>query len=295
MTASSPLTRCSNIGSPRNNEAAPQFGRARASYRILSGVRKGKKMQSPLPYIGGKSKLSETIISMMPEHDAYCEVFCGAGWVFFRKEPSKYEVINDLDSDLICLYRVLQHHLEEFMKQFKWLLVSRELWEDFKRQQVAGGLTDIQRAAHYYYLQRLCFGGRVKGRAYGTAPLHQPRINLLRMEEDLSEVHLRLARVTIENLPWQDFVKRYDKGRTLFYLDPPYFKAPYYEHNLELPDYTEMAAILGHVKSRFILSINDVPEMRQAFHAFHIKPVSLKYMVAKEGQTQAKELLITNY
>jgi len=109
-------------------------------------------MKSPIPYIGGNSKLADTIIKMIPEHQAYCEVFCGAAWVFFRKEPSKYETINDLDSDLVTFYRILQHHLEEFLRQFKWLLSSREWFEDFKRQQEAGGLTDIQRAARYYYL-----------------------------------------------------------------------------------------------------------------------------------------------
>lgn len=295
MITASPLTRCTNIGSPHISEAAPQPGRTRASYSIRTWVRKGEAMQSPLPYIGGKSKLSETIIDLMPDHDAYCEVFCGAGWVFFRKEPSRFEVINDLDSDLICCYRVLQHHLEEFLRQFKWMLCSREFFEDFKRQQVSGGLTDIQRAARYYYLQRLCFGGRVKGRTFGAGPMHRPRINLLRLEEELSEVHLRIAQVTIENLPWQEFLKRYDKGRTLFYLDPPYYKAPYYRHNLDLADYQEMAVLLGQVKSKFILSINDVPEMRQAFHALHIRPVTLKYSVSKEGTTLGKELLITNY
>ena len=198
-------------------------------------------MNSPLAYIGGKSKLAETIIKMIPAHKAYCEVFAGAAWVFFRKEPSKYEFINDLDSDLVCFYRVLQNHLEEFLKQFKWLLTSREWWEDWKRQQEAGGLTDIQRAARYYYLQRMCFGGRVKNRTFGTNQLHRPRINLLRIEEDLSEVHLRLATVSIENLSWHEFIKRYDRPETFFYLDPPYYKLPYYNHNLELEDYQHMA------------------------------------------------------
>ena len=142
--------------------------------------------------------------------------------MFFRKEPSKYEVINDLDSDLVAFYRVLQHHLEEFLKQFKWLLCSREWFEDFKKQQAAGGLTDIQCAARYYYLQRLCFGGRVRGRTFGPAPEHSPRINLLRMEEELAEVHLRLTRVSIENLPWSQFLAAYDRPRTFFCLDPPY-------------------------------------------------------------------------
>lgn len=252
-------------------------------------------MNSPLAYIGGKSKLSKTIIDMMPDHRAYCEVFAGAAWVFFRKEPSKYETINDLDSDLVCFYRVLQNHLEEFLKQFKWLLSSREWFEDWKRQQAARGLTDIQRAARYYYLQRLCFAGRVRARTFGTGPMHRPRINLLRLEEELSEVHLRLSGVTIEHLTWQDFVKRYDRDHTLFYLDPPYYKAPFYAHNLELEDYKEMAEILAAIKANFILSINDHPEMRGAFDRFNIKPVELKYSASAGKQTIGRELIISNF
>jgi len=252
-------------------------------------------MNSPLSYIGGKSKLSETIIKMIPEHRAYCEVFVGGAWVFFRKEPSKYETINDLDSDLVCFYRVLQNHVEEFLKQFKWLLSSREWFLDWKRQQVAGGLTDIQRAARYYYLQRHSFGGRVRARTFGTGPLHRPRINLLRIEEELSEIHLRLSTVTIENLSWQEFIKRYDRPETFFYCDPPYYKAPYYEHNLYIKDYQEMAAILAGLKGKFILSINDLPEMREIFSGFNIKPVELKYSVSKGPLTEAKELLISNF
>ncbi|MBW2606150.1 MAG: DNA adenine methylase [Deltaproteobacteria bacterium] len=252
-------------------------------------------MNSPFAYIGGKSKLSDTIIKMIPEHRAYCEVFAGAAWVFFRKEPSKYEAINDLDSELIAFYRVLQHHLEEFLKQFKWLLSSREWFFDWKRQQEAGGLTDIQRAARYYYLQRHTFGGRVKNRTFGTAPMSRPRINLLRMEEELSEVYLRLATVVIENLSWQEFIQRYDREETFFYLDPPYYKFPYYQHNLELDDYQKMAEILSGIKAKFILSINDHREIRSIFNSFNMKPVSLKYTVAVKKSKTGKELLISNF
>ncbi len=252
-------------------------------------------MNSPLAYVGGKSRLSKTIIELIPEHKTYCEVFAGAGWVFFRKDESKYEVINDLDSDLISFYRVLQFHLEEFLKQFKWLLASREWFKDWKNQQKAGGLTDIQRAARYYYLQRLSFGGKVKGRVFGTGAETLPKINLLRMEEELSQVHLRCARVTIENLPYQEILKRYDKPKTFFYLDPPYWKAPCYEHNMEsLDDFREMAELLGNIKGKFILSINDLPEIREVFKGFHIRPVTLGYSLARKEATVGKELLVAN-
>ena len=252
-------------------------------------------MTSPLPYIGGKSRLAKDIISRFPEHETYCEAFAGAAWVFFTKEPGRFEVINDLDDDLVAFYRVLQYHLNEFAQQFKFLLASRTWFEDYKRQAEAGGLTDIQRAARYYYLQRLCFGGRPKGRVFGTGPMHRPRINLIRLEEGLSDAHLRLANATIEHLPWDQFVVRYDRPGTFFYLDPPYYLAPYYRHNFVLPDFERMADVLAGVKGKFLLSINDMPEMREVFKRFNIEAVSLKYSAAKNGATVGRELLIRNY
>lgn len=249
-------------------------------------------MKSPLVYVGGKSILAKQIIDLIPKHTVYVEVFAGAGWVFFKKEPSKSEVLNDLDSDLVSFYRVLQSHLEEFLKQFKWLLQSREWFEDWKEQLEARGLTDIQKAARYYYLQRLCFGGKVKGRTFGVSPERPLRINLVRMEEELSEVHLRLSKVMIENLPWDEVIKRYDRPETFFYLDPPYYKAPCYKHNFyELEDYIKIADVLRGIKGSFILSLNDHPDIREVFKGFRIVPVKLNYSVGKKKAT-GEELII---
>jgi DNA adenine methylase len=253
-------------------------------------------MNSPLCYVGGKSQLRDKICSLIPEHATYCEGFVGAGWVFFHKEPSRYETLNDLDGDLISLYRVVQNHLEEFIKQFKWLLSSRQWWEEWNRQQEAGGLTDIQRAARYYYIQRHAFGGKVGGRTFAASQERPPRINLLRLEEEMSAMHLRMARVTVENLDWKVLVQRYDRPATFFYLDPPYYKAPVYKHNfLKLEDYSGMADTLASIKGKFLLSINDLPEIRQVFKRFKIEGTSVRYSVNSKKPLVAKELLVRNY
>ena len=248
-------------------------------------------MKSPLVYVGGKSILSKQIIPMIPQHSIYCEVFAGAGWIFFKKEPAKNEILNDLDSDLISFYRILQNHLEEFLRQFKWLLQSREWFDDWKDQLDGRGLTDIQRAARYYYLQRLCFGGKVSSRNFGVSPERPRRINLVRLEEELSEVHLRLSGVVIENLSWENFISRYDRPGTFFYLDPPYFEAPCYKHNLVYEDYVKLADVLKSIKGSFILSLNDHPKMRDVFKNFDVKPVQLNYSVGTE-KTTGSELII---
>jgi DNA adenine methylase len=255
-------------------------------------------MKSPLSWVGGKSRLASQIIDLIPEHKHYGEAFAGAGWVFFRKDPSRFESLNDINGDLVSFYRVLQNHLEEFCKQFRFILSSRETFEDFKEQMEVGGLTDIQRAARFYYLQRLCFGGKVSGRTYGVDVNGLPRINLIRMETDLSEVHLRLSRVTVENLPWKQYISRYDRADTFFYLDPPYYGTEhFYGRGLfSKADFIQLAETLACIKGKFLLSLNDCPEVREIFSRFEMRATSAKYTVGGgKRQKTAGEVFILNY
>ena len=123
-------------------------------------------MNSPLNYTGGKSRLAKRIISRFPTHTCYCEVFAGAAWVFFGKEPSKVEVLNDRDGEVINLFRVVQNHYEEFVKQFKYYVVSRKLFEIIKRQDPFT-LTDIQRAVKCFYIMKTSFAGKLISPNFG--------------------------------------------------------------------------------------------------------------------------------
>jgi len=89
---------------------------------------------------------------------------------FFRKDPAKVEVLNDINGDIVNLYRVVQHHLEEFVRQFKWALTSRKLFE-WTKSVPPETLTDIQRAARFYYLQKTSFGGYVEKKTFGYATI----------------------------------------------------------------------------------------------------------------------------
>lgn len=121
-----------------------------------------------VPWIGGKRRLAKHIVPLFPQHSCYVEPFAGAAAIFFLKEPVKVEVLNDVNSELINLYRVVQHHLDEFVRQFRWALTSRELFGWLKETPPAT-LTDIQRAARFFYLQKLAFGakGRVADLRHG--------------------------------------------------------------------------------------------------------------------------------
>lgn len=248
------------------------------------------------PYVGGKAKLAKTIIEKFPEHRCYVEVFAGAANIFLRKEPSKVEVINDINKEIITLYRVVQNHLEEFVRYFKWALVSRD---EFYRQRKVfpDTLTDIQRAVRFYYVQKSCFAGRVDSPSFGYSKTVPPRFNLLRVEEELSSVHLRLARAVIECLPYGDILERYDTPDTLFYLDPPYEGVEHYygRGTFSKADYPALADILQKMKGRFILSIKDSPYIRDAFAGFKMEEVPITYTAARDAGKAGAELIITNF
>lgn len=252
-------------------------------------------MKSPLSYVGGKSRLANQIIARFPEHICYCEVFAGAGWVFFRKEPSKVEVLNDRDEDLVNLYRIVQHHFEEFVKQFKYAVISRKIFEIHKRQDYFT-LTDIHRAVKYFYLLKTSFSSRQT--SFGIATTDPSNLNLLSLEEDILQMHWRLARVTIENLDWKDCIKRYDRAHTLFYLDPPYYGTKDYKYNFREEDFSALASILAHIKGKFVLSLGDHPLMRKLFESFKIRALTVKYSTARKEEARGdtkQELLITNF
>jgi len=84
-------------------------------------------MSSPIiPWMGGKRRLADRLTPLFPPHECYVEVFAGGGALYFlRPQPAPVEVLNDINGDLVTLYRVVQNHLEEFVRQFKWALSNR--------------------------------------------------------------------------------------------------------------------------------------------------------------------------
>lgn len=253
--------------------------------------------QPIIPWLGGKRRLADRLMPLFPQHECYVEVFCGGAAIYFlRPYPAPVEVLNDINGELVNLYRVVQHHLEEFVRQFKWSLSSRQVFEWMKETNTKP-LTDIQRAARFFYLQQHAFGGKVDGQNFGTATT-APTINLLRIEENLSAAHLRLAQgTTIENLSWHECVKRYDRPHTFFYCDPPYWQVEGYGVPFGFEQYEQMAEAMLMIKGKMMISINDHPDIRRAFDGLTMHDLGIKYSVANShGQpVESRELVITNY
>ena len=119
---------------------------------------------------------------------------------------------------------------------------------------------------------------------------------LLRIEEKLSAAHLRLTHAYIENLDWEECIRRYDRSHTLFYLDPPYWQTEGYGVDFPLRQYERMAEILSTIKGKAILSINDHPDMRAIFKRFPMQTVAMQYSVGDGGKAAKRsELIITSW
>ncbi len=145
------------------------------------------------------------------------------------------------------------------------------------------------------YLQRLAFGGKVAGQNFGVDVRSSAGFNLTRLAPLLDDIHDRLAGVTIESLDWLAFIDRYDRPETLFYLDPPYWgcEDDYGRSLFDRGQFELMAERLAQLKGRFILSINDVPEIRETFRAFDIEGAELLYSLSGGKGVPAKELIIS--
>jgi len=246
-------------------------------------------MVGPISYVGGKRTLAKQIIARFPEHTTYVEAFAGGAQVLFHKEPSKVEVLNDLDAEILNFWIIVREHYEELIRSFRFMLVSRK-WYELLKGTDPKLLTDVQRAARYLYLLKCSFASRVSHPNYHWHVVQPPGFNLERLPQLIENAHKRL-----ECLPYEEVLKRYDRPATLFYLDPPYFGKKLYRYNFSEADFLKLAERLRSVKGRFVLSLNDLPQVRLIFRHFHIEQVETPYTAQKSAGRRYCEVLITNF
>lgn len=249
-------------------------------------------------WIGGKRNLAARLVALIERipHDGYAEPFVGMGGVFLRRRSRpRVEVINDASGDVATFFRVLQEHYPYLLDMLRFRVASRGEFERL-RALPAERLTDLQRAARFLYLQRLAFGGRVDGRTFGVDSRQGARFNVTRIEPMLADLHERLAGVVIERLDFAEFLRRYDRAGMLFYLDPPYWgsEGDYGAGLFGRNDFARLAAALRGLRGRFLLSLNDTPEVRELFAGFSLRELSTTYTLARGKTKRAAELLISN-
>jgi DNA adenine methylase len=219
---------------------------------------------------GGKSRLLKHLLPLIAPHTCYCEPFSGGLAVLLAKPRSEVEVINDRHGDLVRFYRCVRFHAEALLTELEFVLNSREEFRDFRAQP---GLTDIQRAARWFYRNRLCFGGSDID-TFGTSALSAADSRSRRMDA-IRELSVRLDRALIEELDWLDCVKRYDRPSTFFFFDPPYTGCSDTAYAAwKLADVMRLREVLRSLKGRWLVTLNDAPDVRGVFADCTLQSVS---------------------
>lgn len=179
-------------------------------------------MRPPITYFGGKTRLAEWIVGLLPPHDAYIEPFCGSAAILFAKAPSPVEIINDVDGDLVHFFRILRDHPTEFTNACRWTPYAREEFD------LAATPTDdpLERARRFWVRSIQAYGGRVS-RANGWSVsvvehTWRPRTVRCRVDEIQAQAD-RLLNVAIENCDAVELIERLShRPGTVIYADPPY-------------------------------------------------------------------------
>ena len=253
------------------------------------------------PWLGGKKRLARAIAARIEatSHRCYAEPFCGMGGVFLRRRMRpKSEILNDINCEIVNLFRILRDHPDALTAEFDLSLASRAEFARLLKTHPET-LTDIRRAARWAFLQRMSFGGEPAHLATPgqMAPsVHNPaQFSGARMTVLIRTIHARLQGVHIERLDWAKFIPRYDRDFTLFYIDPPYWgrEADYGRGVFDRADFARLAEMLRGIKGRFILSINDRPEIREMFGWAAVEEVETHYSANARANRRVTELLVS--
>lgn len=253
--------------------------------------------------IGSKRKILNKILKLIPEHKIYGEAFVGGGSIYFGKEPVKKEYINDLDRNLIEGYKLLKNAPSK-EEALKYAIKpnpnkNRKIRDDpntvLKIQNFVNNppKNNAGKLLRLLYISRNTFNQTGIGFIY-TDATHLDKI------KKIDEYKQRLKNTTILSEDYKTFLKKIDGKDTFFYLDPPYEKSDKL-YKYDFVNLEEMKDLLKTIKGKFLLSINDSPNIRRIFKGFKIKSILFKGNPKFEEQTisigtkDRKELLITNY
>jgi len=230
-------------------------------------------MRSIITYYRGKGHSWRYIIPHFSPHRTYVEPFGGAASVLLNKSPSAVEVYNDIDSNVVTIFRVLRDYPDELRRALELTPCSRE--EYVRCLGPLDGLNDVEKARRLIVRYRQVFGGRGQTATPGQWSYAVTQSSrgmagsvarwLSMIDAVLPAVVERFRRVQIENLPWQEIIRRYDTPETLFCCDPPYLLSTRnshgeYAYEMTVEEHRELAEVLNSVKGHVVLSGYASPE-----------------------------------
>ena len=249
--------------------------------------------------MGGKFYIRKWIISKFPPHHTYVEPFGGAAYVLLCKAPSKVEVYNDIDGNLVNLFEQARTHTDELIEYLESFPYSRKIHDTWLDEWKLGmkGNNDIERAARFFYISNSSVNGRFS--TFSTSALKNNAKSFYGKLNNIRDFANRMRNVVIENLDFEKCIKAYDTENTLFYIDPPFYNTDYYFVNFSHEDHVRLYETIKDIKGKFILSYyphSIIMEMygNENFNIYKREVVKHSQLSYRK-RDKATEILITNF
>jgi len=221
---------------------------------------------------GGKIRLAPRIVKLIPKHTTYVEPYAGGAAVFWRKEPSHREVLNDKDAEIAAAYRFLKSMTDDQfrkLKQYDWI-VKKSTFLALRNRRTK---SPVERFRRFYYLNRASFAmGRT---SFGPG---QKGMNLKTNMGKFLKCKARLREVTILSMDGAAVISRYNSTGTFFYVDPPYPKRSFAGRGAQGFDEKSLyhlVTVLNKTRGKFILSLGTEHE-KLLPKSLHIKKVKVR-------------------
>lgn len=258
--------------------------------------------ETPISYYGGKQNLVATILPLIPRHNVYVEPFFGGGAVFWHKPPSEIEVVNDVNSELINFYRVIQSKSDELIEKINQTLHSRSQHRDANIITNAPHLfSEVDRAWAIWVLATQGFAGMLDGSwGYDVSKNTTSKKISNKREAFTDKYAQRLQRCQIECTDALRIIRSRDSENAFFYCDPPYYNSDCGHYDgYSQRDYEELLETLSNVQGKFLLSSypsEPLKSFKKEFNWFQTE-IEQTVSVANNSEKRKKkvEVLTANY
>lgn len=250
----------------------------------------GNGLPSIVGRMGGKTRLKANIVNNYFPKDyekmTYVEPFIGGGAVYFYKEPSVKEVINDIDPQLIQVYKGFKKYDGDKITKS---VDGHYTKEEFIKLRDSKPTTEYAKFIRLLLLFKMSFFGKLRS--------YDNKGQIIRIYDDRYKE--RLKNTTILNTTYKNVISKYDSPNTFFYLDPPYEGSDKGIYDFPDMDYEELAHILSSIKGKFLMSINVSPRIKQLFNKFKFQKVKTEYTSVSASKSEKSlektEYIISNY
>ena len=242
--------------------------------------------------LGNKKKIAKEIQKYFPEHKIYIEPFFGAGGMFFNKPKAKYNIVNDLDSDVFNLFQVVMNQREELEKAFYMMPIHSDLLDYWKENQE---VDSIQKALRLLLISNFTYMGTGNVLRFGTDNTKHS------FEKNIDKTFEIIKDVKFINKDFKSFFKTImfsdsdvNPKDTLIYCDPPYINSAedLYKCFTET-DSNDLFDSLEETKCKFAMSEFDHPFILDQAEK---RCLNIIYIGERQNLKNRRiEVLITNY